>query len=154
MKLTLFQRTASAVLFTVAVLTSVNASAKDGRDFAGHYSLTSVTDKGSEVELQLALQLFNYSGADLKQAVVTVRESAPKPGVVGTFAPIKLWHNGKDIVVKQQVTISQEEFRRWTSRGQPAVFIGYRNEEGRPTLRFAQLSRSPIIQQASHEVVE
>ncbi len=55
MKLTVFSRVAYAALFTAAVLTSVTAVAKDGRDFAGHYSLTNVTDKGGQVELTLAL---------------------------------------------------------------------------------------------------
>ncbi len=61
------------------------AGAKDGRDFSGYYSLTNVTEKGGQVEFTLALQLFNYSGADLKQAVVTVRRSPPGTGRAEQF---------------------------------------------------------------------
>jgi hypothetical protein len=145
MKLTFLLRAASTTLFTAMALTALTAVAKDGRDFAGHYSLTSVNEKGSQVELTLALQLFNYSGADLKQAVVTVRSSPPAPGVLGSFAPIKLWRSGSDVVVRQQLTIPRDEFERWSTRTQPAVFIGYRDEDGHTYRRWAQLSRRPII---------
>jgi hypothetical protein len=93
MRLTSFSRAGMLALFALTVLFTAPAVAKDGRDFAGHYSLTNVTEKGSQVEFMLALQLFNYSGADLQQAVVTVRASFPGPGVLGSFAPIKLWRS-------------------------------------------------------------
>lgn len=148
MKLTVFSRVAYAALFTAAVLTSVTAVAKDGRDFAGHYSLTNVTDKGGQVELTLALRLFNYSGADLKQAVVTVRSPRLGPGVLGSFPPIKLWRSGSDIVVTQQLSIAREEYQLWSTRTQPGVFVGYSDEEGHEYRRWAQLSRRPAIPEA------
>jgi hypothetical protein len=144
MKLTVFSRAAFAALFAATVLPSVTA-AKDGRDFAGHYSLTNVNDQGSRVELTLSLHLVNYSGADLQQAVVTVRPSHAGPGVLGTFAPIKLWRSGRDIVVRQQLTIPREDYHRWSASTQPSVFIGYKTEDGRQLQRWAQLSRRPII---------
>jgi hypothetical protein len=145
MKPTVLSHAAFAALFTASVLTSVNAVAKDGRDFAGHYSLTNVNDQGSHVELTLALHLFNNSGADLQQAVVTVRPSHAGPDVLGTFAPIKLWRSGRDIVVRQQLTIPREQYQRWSTGTQPSVFIGYSTEDGRQLQRWAQLSRRPII---------
>jgi hypothetical protein len=146
MRLTSFSRTGILALFALPVLLTAPAGAKDGRDFAGHYSLTNVTEKGSQVELTLVLQVFNYSGADLKQAVVTVRLPAPGPGVLGSFAPIKLWRNESGVVVSQQLTITREEYLRWSTRTQPAVFIGYSDAEGHAYHRWAQLSRVPIIQ--------
>jgi hypothetical protein len=127
------------------VLVSVTAAAKDGRDFAGHYSLTNTIENGGQVELTLALQLFNSSGADLTQAVVTVRSSPPAPGILATFAPIKLWRGGSDVVVRRQLTIPREEYLHWSTRTQPAVFIGYCDEDGHTYRRWAQLSRRPMI---------
>jgi hypothetical protein len=149
MKLTFFPRAAFTALFAAMVFVSVSAVAKDGRDFAGHYSLTNVIEKGSQVELTLALQLFNYSGADLQQAVVTVRSSPPGPGVLATFAPIKLWRSGSEVVVRQQLTIAREEYLHWSTRTQPAVFIGYSDEDGHAYRRWAQLSRLPMIPELS-----
>ena len=79
MRLTRLFAGGHVALFALIMLFTAAAGAKDGRDFAGYYSLTNVAEKGGAVELTLALQLFNYSGADLKQAVVTVR-SSPGPG--------------------------------------------------------------------------
>ena len=146
MRLTSFSRTGILALFALPMLFTAAAGAKDGRDFAGHYSLTNVTEKGSQVELTLVLQVFNYSGADLKQAVVAVRSAPPVPAVLESSAPIKLWRNGSGVVVSQQVTIAREEFERWSTRMQPAVFIGYSDAEGHSYHRWAQLSRTPIIQ--------
>ena len=83
MQLTSFSRAGMFALFALTMLITGPAGAKDGRDFAGYYSLTNAAEKGGAVELTLALQLFNYSGADLKQAVVTVRESHPSSGSTG-----------------------------------------------------------------------
>jgi hypothetical protein len=135
-------------LAALPILFTAQAGAKDGRDFAGHYSLTNVIDKGSQVELTLTLQLFNYSGADLKQGVVTVHPAPPIPGVLATFAPIKLWRSGSDVVVSEQLTIAREEYKQWSARVQPAVFIGYSDEEGHTYLRSAQLRRLPLIREA------
>jgi len=147
MRQTSFSRAGVFALFASAVLFTAPAGAKDGRDFGGHYNLTKVIDKEGQVELTLALQLYNYSGADLKQAVIMLREAAPRPGVLGSFPPIKLWRNGKDVVVRRQVTIPRADFERWSTRVQPAVFVRY-SQNGRAVERWAQLSRSPLILEA------
>jgi hypothetical protein len=145
MRLTSFSRAGILALFALSVLFTGPAGAKDGRDFAGHYSLTNATEKSGQVELTLTLQLFNYSGADLKQAVVTVRAPHPVPEVLASFAPIKLWRSGKDVVVSQQLTIARDEYQRWSARTQPRVFVGYSGEDGHAIQGWAQLSRLPII---------
>ncbi|MGD0360890.1 MAG: hypothetical protein ABSC93_08475 [Bryobacteraceae bacterium] len=147
MQLTSFSRAGMLALFALSTLFTGPARAKDGRDFAGYYSLTDAAEKGGAVELTLALQLFNYSGADLKQAVVTVR-SSPSPGVLGSFAPIKVWRSGSDVVIRQQMTVPRDVFERWSPRNQPVVFIGYSDENGQAFERPAQLSRRPMIPEA------
>jgi hypothetical protein len=149
MRLTSFSRAGILALSALSILFTAPAGAKDGRDFAGHYSLTDVTEEGDQVELTLTLQLFNYSGADLKQGVVTVLPAPPAPGVLAKFAPIKLWRSGNDVVVSQQLTIASEEYKQWSTRIQPAVFIAYNDEEGHACLRSAQLRRLPMIREAT-----
>ena len=120
-------------------------AAADGRDFAGHYDLTRITEKGSQVELTLSLRLFNYSGADLKQVVVSVRPAPPAPGVLATFAPVKLWRSGADVTISQQLTVPREQFQRWSGRSQPPIFVGYTDANGHSSQHFAQVSRNPLI---------
>jgi hypothetical protein len=145
MQSTSSSRAGVLALFALSILFTGPAGAKDGRDFAGHYSLTNVTEKSGEVELTLTLQLFNYSGADLKQAVVTVRAAHPVPGILASFAPIKLWRSGRDVVVSQQLTIARGEYQRWSARTQPSVFVGYSGADGHAIQGWAQLGRLPMI---------
>jgi hypothetical protein len=145
MRLTNVSRAGIFALSALSILFTGLAGAKDGRDFAGHYSLTDVTEKGGQVELTLTLQLFNYSSADLKQAVVTVRSPHPIPLVLTSFAPIKLWSRGSDVVVSQHLTIPLGEYQRWSARTQPRVFVGYSGDDGHAMQGWAQLTRLPMI---------
>src|SRR5580700_1805184 len=154
MLLTSSSRAGMLALFALTTLFTAPAGAKDGRDFSGHYSLTNVIDKGGQVELTLTLQVFNYSGADLKQSVITLRPSPPVPGVLANFAPIKLWRSGSDVVVSQQVTIGHDDYQRWSARTQPAVFVEYSGADGHAHLQSAQVRRLPIIQKAISEGLE
>lgn len=128
-------------LAIVLVLTAITAFGKDGRNFAGFFNLTGVAQQGDRVQVTLVLQVFNYSGADLKQAVVTVRESHPSSEVLGTFDPIPVWRSGKTITLERQMTLTNHEYRQWTTRGQPNVFVAYRDGDGRQLEWTAQLSQ-------------
>ncbi|HUE05272.1 MAG TPA: hypothetical protein VMR62_37340 [Bryobacteraceae bacterium] len=61
------------------------APAKDGRDFAGFYSLTGASPDGDQVHVTLTVQLYNYSGADLEQAAVAIRSGPPETITFGTY---------------------------------------------------------------------
>jgi len=102
-----------------------------------------MTQDGDRVQVTLRLQIFNYSGADLKQAVLTLRESPPASGVLGSFDPIPVWQSGKSITLSRQVTITPDEYLRWSTRGQPNVFVAYRDGGGRQFEWTAQLSLQP-----------
>jgi hypothetical protein len=145
MQLTTFSRAGTLALFALTTLFAGPAHAKDGRDFAGFYSLTNITEKGGQVELTVGFQLFNYSGAELQNAVVTVQSTAPGPDALATFAPIKLWPSGGDVFLSQRITIPRAQLARWSNRATPAVFIAPGGENGFAHRRPAQLSRRPMI---------
>lgn len=145
MQITGFSRAGIFALFALTTLFTTPAGAKDGRDFAGYYSLTNVSENGGQVELTITMQLFNYSGADLQQAVVTVQSSAPGPNALCSFAPIKLWRNGGDVFLSQRINIPRAQLERWSNRTTPAVFIAPGGENGFAHRRPAQLSRRPMI---------
>lgn len=132
-------------LLALTVLSTGPISAKDGRDFAGYYSLTNVSESGSQVQFTLSLQLFNYSGADLQNAAITVQSGEPRPDLLGSFPPIKVWRNGSDVIVSRQITVARYLFERWSSRLTPAVFIAPGGENGYAHRRPAQLSRRPML---------
>src|ERR1039458_2644602 len=69
----------------------------------------------------------------------------PRRGLTTSAPDRKLWRGGSDVVVRRQLTIPREEYLHWSTRTQPAVFIGYCDEDGHTYRRWAQLSRRPMI---------
>lgn len=132
------------VLSGALLFTALLAAAKDGRDFAGFYSLTDVDEQDGQVRVTLNLQLFNYSDADIQGAVVVVREAA---GVTefGRFAAIRVWRNGHDVVLSRTLTVPRAEYERWSTRRQPGVCIAYTDHGGQEWTQTAQLNRVAAI---------
>ena len=124
---------------------STAAFAKDGRDFAGFYSLTNAIVDGDQVRVTLSLRLSNYSGADLKDASIAVRAAFPATEIVGTYSPIDMWRDGADQAFAIHLTVPRGEYQTWDERHQPAIIIINRNEEGRELQRAAQVSRRAQI---------
>jgi len=135
-------RVNTCLLFAALVLTTT-AFGKDGRNFGGQFNLAGVAEKGDYVQMTLALQIFNYSGAELKQAVVTLRESHPASTVIQIFDPIPAWAVDKSVTLTRQVTITRDEYLRWTASGQPNVSVAYRDAGGRQWEWTAQLNLRP-----------
>jgi hypothetical protein len=132
------------VLLAMLVLTTVVGFGKDGRNFGGHYNITDITQVGDRVQVTLSLQIFNYSGEELKQAVITLRESHPASGVIDTFDAIPVWQSGKSITLSRLVTITRDEYLRWSTKGQPNVSVAYRDGDGRQFEWTAQLNLRPM----------
>jgi len=134
------------VIPAILVIGAASALAKNGRDFAGFYSLTNAAPEGDQVRVTLSLQLFNYSGVDLPQAAVTIRTGPPEAATLGTYSSIEQWRDGTDVTFAMHLSISRAEFERWTARNQPTVFIVTHDSQGREIERTAQVSRRPAIQ--------
>jgi hypothetical protein len=131
-------------LAALAIGVSV-ASAKDGRDFAGFYSLTNPIADGDRVHVTVTLQLFNYSGSDLHDVAVAIRSTPPEPVVHGTYSAIGEWRDGTDVKFVMHLTVPRGEYKLWGGRTQPGVYILHRDEEGRAREHAAQVSRRPGI---------
>ena len=136
------------ILILVLVFSSCLVKAGDGRDFAGHYSLTQVTEGNGEVQLMLTLHLFNYSGTDLARAAIEVHSAQQGGELLGNLARVTNWANTRDVVVAGVFGISRDEYQRWRSRS-PGVFVTYRDSNGEERRAWVQLSRRPVIRDTS-----
>jgi hypothetical protein len=132
-----------AVLVILLAAASIQSHAKDGRDFAGSYRITHATQQDDQMILTFEAHLQNNSGADLKQAVVTIRPSRPAPAPLAQFQPVKSWRNHADVTLTQHFTVSRVEYERWLKGSQPALFVIYHDASGQRWERFAQVSRRP-----------
>ena len=122
---------------------ALNASAKNGRDFAGAYSISNVVDQGNQALVTVRVQLFNYSDADVSQAVLTLRENGGGP--LGTFPTVKVWRNHGEVRLGQQFVVPKHEFENWSRGTQPTLMVVTRDANGQRHDRFVQLSRRPMI---------
>jgi hypothetical protein len=130
---------------TLILLTALVTLAKDGRDFAGYYSLTNVTEQGSQVNLTLTVQVFNYSDADIKQASVVLHQSDPGMTVQGAFPPVKVFHNQSDVRLSQGFSVPLEEYQRWQNGMVPRLMVHFMGANGIEQHRSIQLSRRPML---------
>lgn len=138
-------RFSQAVLLVLLVLwlSAGTASAKNGRDFAGVYSVSSVVDQGNQMLLTLHVQVQNNSDADVKQAVLTLREFGGGP--LGAFQTVKLWRNHADVKLAQQFIVPKRVFESWHKGAQPALMVVTRDASGQRHDRFVQLRSRPAL---------
>ncbi len=134
-------RTLRAALLTAGLLAAA-ASAKDGRDFAGYFSLSDWQENDGQVAVTLVLRIFNYSGEGLENAVLTLRPRFSAAPV--DFAPIKQWPDRSDVTVSQRVTVSREEAQLWLHRLHPGIYVKY-TSAGALRLSPVQLGRQPSL---------
>jgi hypothetical protein len=141
--MSLRSRATIARLLAILLLATVSAIAKDGREFSGFYTLTHVSDDGDQVRVTLTLQLFNYSDADVKQAVVTLRDNTGMD-LAGAFKPITLLRDRQETKVSRQFTVPRSEYERWQQGTQPTLFIAY-HANGHRWERFIQATERPSL---------
>ncbi|MEO8660369.1 MAG: hypothetical protein ABI693_18005 [Bryobacteraceae bacterium] len=134
-------RARAASLLTIFLLGAAIAGAKDGRDFAGFYSLSDVTETGDRIQVTLQLQLFNYSGMPLENVAVALNSAQPESAAIARFAPIKLWPSGKDVMLIRTIMVPRAMFDRWRGHTHPNIFIGYHDSDGQALQQTVQLNQ-------------
>ena len=147
MRLTSLSRAAlSAAVLAILMLGTLTVSAKDGRDFAGTYAVTDVQEQGEVVHLTLHLRLFNNSDADIKGAVVILREGPTGVALRGSFPTVKVWQKGHDVRLSQEFTVPRQEYEDWMRPpAQPNIFVIFQDANRQTWQRTAQMSPEPIL---------
>jgi len=97
---------ARIVLCFLIVVSASLCTAKDGRDFAGFYSVDQANQQDGLVQLKFSLRVYNYSANDIKQAYVALREPGPGLSVRANFHPVKSWRMQRDVKLSAQVVIT------------------------------------------------
>jgi len=136
------------VLCSLALLLTVTAGAKNGRQFAGTYAISHVQEQGDMVQATLHLQLFNNADEDVKSVIVTLVDSGPTMELRGNFHPVKVWRGRQSIKLSQQFTVTKREFTEWMQApGQPNLVILFQDSKGQTWQRGAQITRRPMLMQ-------
>src|SRR4051812_27473350 len=133
---------AGVCVLLAMMLMAVFFVAKDGRGFAGYYNLGEATEQGEQVQGTLRVRGFNYSGADVKQAMVVLHHPAGL-NVYSVSKPIRLLPALKDAKVAQQVTVPRHVYELWQKGGTPDVSIVYQDAQGTRIEKSVQVAPRP-----------
>ncbi|HET7841452.1 MAG TPA: hypothetical protein VFM21_07600 [Terriglobia bacterium] len=117
-------------------------AAENGRDFAGNYSLSDASQSGDTTTLTFSMQVFNYSGADVSNATVTLEDS-DQPGVTyATFSNVSIASNDS-VQLSAQATLPSAEVDRWSQGGSPQVTIQFTDGDGLNRAERVELGPAP-----------
>ena len=137
-------RAAIGLLVFPILLAASLALAKDGRDFAGFYELGEITDLGEVVRVPLKVRVFNYSGADVNDATITLEDLVLPGQTYGSFiAPVYV-QDSESVRLSDQFTIPRREYEHWQEGGTPSLIIDYMNANGNTIQRPIELFRMAL----------
>lgn len=135
---------ASTVLVSAIGLCICNpVFSKEGRDFAGYYAVSDVSDSGQDVRLKLSLRVFNFSGDTVHGATITLQDSVLLGTAYATISGDTIPEDGS-INLVANITLPQGEYELWLSGGTPRLDITYQNGSGLPVHRLIELSPKPV----------
>lgn len=149
----LVRRSICVILPVIVLALALPSMAVDGRDFAGVFALSDISEQGDKVQGRLSVQVWNFSDSDLRHPVVALMSCGPTNAVpISSFPEIKELKLRSDVIVHQQFTVSKKEFEQWNMRGRgPCVVVLFRDSTGHAVQREIQMSRRPILPEAVNE---
>ena len=125
-------------------MAAVPAQAKNGRDFAGYYDLSQVSDLGDSFQVSFAVRLFNFGDADVHGATVTLLDPRrPKKGY-GSFQAVSVRQSERVCLNDLIVTVPRREYERWQRGAPPALQVEFTAANGQTVRRRVELSRRAL----------
>ena len=131
------------LLLVIVLLLTCVAVAEDGRDFAGLYDTANVADLGTQVGLTLRLQVFNYSGADVNNATITLLDSTDPTIRYGFFDGVSVVYRS-EVRLTGNFTVSKAEFDSWQKSGNPNLLVEFFDASGNPVQRGIEIMWSSL----------
>jgi len=132
---------AVACVISVLALEATRVFAKSGGNFGGDFTIIKAVEQGENEVVKVSLRVVNNSGADVKNASITIASSlhfSPRPTEAWEKdqTPIKasiLRFNEHKVLAPLvgTFTIPAAEYQRWSQRGSGANFmISYQDASG------------------------
>lgn len=135
------RRNTLAVVVLLSTLALVPAGqATDGRDFAGFYEVSNVTDLGDTVRLTLTVRIFNYSDADLSGATITLQDSLQAATDYGSYPGSLSLADRESVRLTNEFTLPRTEYDRWQNGATPSLRIQHSDGAGNAVQRMIELA--------------
>ena len=126
------------MLALLALFATTPALAGNGRDFAGFYHYEKTADVGDTKQMTLSLRLFNYSGANVADAVVMLEGQLPLGETYGSIAGVYV-DDGASGPVTGTFAIPDADYQRWQAGALPHLRIEYTDSNGNRVRRPIEL---------------
>jgi hypothetical protein len=140
--MTLSRMPATTTLFLAILLLPLRAAPGDGRDFAGFYGVSNVTDLGAEVRVTLTLRIHNYSSSDVADAAFTLEDSLLPDTSYGSITNVPIAHR-RSVGLSGDFTITRYEYDLWAYGAMPQLRITYTDASGSIVRRTIELAPMP-----------
>ena len=140
----------------LALCLALVALANDARNFAGFYTITQVAKQGEKVEMRLSLHVFNYTGADVKNATISLKSSLPHPDdphdrealwekAQPTFRGVTLHLDERKVVAPLEgtFTVPAREYEQWMKGARPNFVIEFQDAAGKKQRQSVELTQIP-----------
>jgi len=137
-------RTKLLFAMTFWLFAVVQITAENGRDFAGFYDLTEVSDLGDTVQANFRVRVLNYSGADVTSATVTLESSLVLAQEYGSFYAVSIADRNSAFLKPLYITLSKQEHDSWRQGRRPSLHVEYVGQSGQTLRRPVELVQMPL----------
>ena len=120
-------------------LVAIPVLAINGRDFAGTYNTSSVSQSGENYTLTFSAKVFNYSGEDVSNATITLVDSMLPNKAYATFQGISITSDDS-ATVSSSVTIPSREYQGWQQGAPPLLTVQFIDLNGNNRLEAVELT--------------
>lgn len=131
------------ILVGLFLLCAPLAPAKNGRDFAGFYELTDVSELGDGYQLTFTVRVFNYSDADVNNASLFLQDASEPGKTYAAFTGVYM-HDRENVRLSSLVTVPRREYESWRQGRSPALEIQFTETGGKTVRRRVELLQMPV----------
>lgn len=128
----------AGILLFALLVTPVLAN--NGRDFAGTYTMSNASPAGDNYTLTFSAQVFNYSGADISQATLTLEDSLLPGQSYAVFQGISI-ANSESTTVSSFITIPAREYTGWQNGIPPHLVVQFTDASGNNRMESVELTQ-------------
>jgi hypothetical protein len=133
---------AVGILASLSLLAASVTVGEDGRDFAGIYDVRDVIDLGAQVGLTMTLEVVNYSGADVTDAIIALEDPGDPNTPYGFFPAVSILYRDH-VRVSGSFTVPSSEYDSWQESGLPSLSIEFYDADGNAVERPIEIA--PMI---------
>jgi uncharacterized protein YjdB len=137
-----FSLWSAGVVLLLASLSTGSLAAANSGGFSGFYDLSNVRHTGDEYRMTFIARVFNFSGADVRDAVFLLEDHLLSGKSYATFRVASI-ANGASVLLSSAVTIPAPVYDWWQKRG-PAFVVEFKAGGERSILQTVYLTRGVV----------